>query len=757
MQFFVEPIWSWPLTVLTSIGLFAIVLTTYRTQLRPLPRGTARLLLGLRLLSVIVLTFAMFRPSLQKSDTDDTPIQLQILSDVSRSMNTADMPGNVTRFKAIRSELAKYESAWKELGKTVEVIQHDFARDLMAYDASLTEGNGDQTAFGKVFDDLLREARDHRSLGVILLTDGAQRALPPFDIEPLAAARRLGDAQMPIYAVGYGNSSLSSASLDLLVEDLRVDPIVFEKKQVPLSVKLRTQGANGKKVRVRVMLEDRAGRRVNESGTMKPAPATQQARTVREFEIKQDSETIPVDLSFVPFVPGEMKIAVEVEPVENEFLVRNNRRESIVTVKRGGLNVAYFDSLRVEPKYIRPVSGAEKIQLDLYVVRQGKQAGQSNVDPAWFQRGRYDVYIIGDVRAEWFGEANLSLLAKRLDDGAGLMMIGGLQNFATGGYAKSPIEEWIPVVLNPADFRPEGDLHRNMATQLQGDVKLVPTADGLRSYVMQLGAGEKNRSLWMELPALNGANRLKPQHDLVRIWAETPDGQPLLMTYQRGNSRVAAFAADTTYLWYLRGKAEIHQRFWRQMIMWLAKKEDDIDQPVWVKVEPRNYAPGATAAVTFGARSADGSPLKDVEFDVEVFKPDGKSAKLTPRQTGEFFTAEFAETTDAGDYWVQVLVKRNGKLLPDTGHTRFIVDARDLELDYPSADYDFLKDISLQSGGTSIKPEEIGSLLERLKQTKFNAMTRIQVFTLYDNWWLLCVFVFLMNLEWFIRKKRGLV
>jgi len=210
------------------VGLVALVLFTYRAQLNRLPKAAAKTLLALRLLSVVVLTFAMFRPAFQKTDTDDNPVQLLILSDVSRSMNTADMPGGITRFNAVRSDLSKYESKWKELGKQIEVRQFDFARDLSAFDSKLTEGTGDQTAFGKVLDDVILETRDHRSLGLLLLTDGAQRAVPPYDADPLTAARKLGDSQIPLYAVGYGESSLS-ASLDLSVEDLRVDPVVFER------------------------------------------------------------------------------------------------------------------------------------------------------------------------------------------------------------------------------------------------------------------------------------------------------------------------------------------------------------------------------------------------------------------------------------------------------------------------------------------------------------------------------------------------
>ena len=130
MQFFVEPIWSWPLVVFTSLGLVVLVIVTYRAQLRRMTGSQGRLLLILRLLAVLLLTFAMFRPAIQKSDTDENPVQLLVLSDTGRSMNTADMPGGVSRFKAVKADLAKYEAKWKEIGKNKNILCRNYNKYL---------------------------------------------------------------------------------------------------------------------------------------------------------------------------------------------------------------------------------------------------------------------------------------------------------------------------------------------------------------------------------------------------------------------------------------------------------------------------------------------------------------------------------------------------------------------------------------------------------------------------------------------------
>lgn len=751
-----EPIWPWPIVILTSIGLVVLVVVTYRAQLKTAPLWVRRSLLGLKLSAVAVLAFAMLRPVVRKTDTDDSRAQIVVMDDISRSMNTADMPGQLSRFSAVRADLEKKQAKWQEWSKTVDVRVFDFDRELTPFNPALKEGTGDQTAFGKVLDDLLREIRDRRTLGVLMYSDGAYRAIPPNDLDPLTAARKMADAQVPLYCIGVGATALSSASLDLGIEDLVVPEVVFVRSRVPVKAKLRVNGAAGRKVRVQVLVEDRSGKAPDQSGEMKPATMTLQSRPFQEFDIVKNSDVIPIDLNFAATTSGELKVALQAVPLESELLVGNNQRETIVTVKQGGMNVAYFDLPRTEQRWLRAVNGTDKIQLDFQEIRGGRFAAQTRIDPSWFQRGKYDVYIIGDVRADVFGPDLLKQLAARMEEGASLLMIGGVQNFSAGGYADSPIADWLPVKLDPSEAQPVGKI--NPQTQLSGPQKMIPTERGRKEYVMQLGPPEKNQSLWMELPPLKGATRLKSiDEDRIEPWATTPEGVPLLFAITRQRSRIAAFAGDTTYLWWTVGdKAELHQRFWRQLILWLAKKEADTDQPVWVKVVPRTFAPGSTVGMTFGARSEDGLALDDAEFQVEVVAPDGQKTTVAPRKSGSENSAEFIKTNQPGDYWVRVSARKNGVAVGFDASTRFIVDARDLELDYPSADYDFLKELSAITGGLSVVPEEVDGLLERLKESKSN-LTRVQSITLWDNWWLLLVFVGLMSVEWFLRKKRGLV
>jgi hypothetical protein len=755
MELTLSPLWSWSVVVLAAAALFALVWIAYRQQARTLSPGRRRVLLSIKLAALAVLTFALFRPSVQFSETDDNTVQLLIAYDVSRSMNTADVAGGRTRFEASRLDVQRFSDRWAALGKRIEIRKFEFDRELRPWREDLKEGDGDQTALGQAFDDLAREARQKRTVAILLPTDGAQRALAPHDLDPLLGARKLAEVQAPVYPVGYGATSLSTTTADLALRDLLVNSVVFEKKQVPLKVQLHARGARGRKAQLRVLVEERGQKPLGESGPLVPAPMSQSARTVQEIVLPGDDETIAVDLSFVPTIAGELKIAVEVTPTEGELLTRNNRVETIITVRQGGLRVAYFDLPRPEQRMLRMVNGEDKIQLDYFDIRGGRFRTQTAIDPSWFERGKYDVYILGDVPAEVFGPKLLDALADRvLKDQCGLLMLGGLQNFTAGGYGTTALADLLPVALGaPAAARGAAP---SLQGQLTGPQPIVPTDLGLKRFVMQLASAEKNRSRWETLAPLVGATRLQAKNEFVEVWARTQDGSPLLLATEVGRARVAAFGGDTTYQWVSHGQGVEHQRFWRQMILWLARKEADADQPVWVRVDPRNFAPGATAPLEFGARDIAGSPLAGAEFEVKVTGPDGKPLTATPRASANGATADFTQTQAAGDYWVRVTARKDGKALGLDAVTRFIVDPKDLELDQPNADYSLLKQVAELTGGQLLQAEELDGFLQRVETLKLEDLTRVTILPLWDNVWVLLLFVSLMTAEWALRKKWGL-
>ena len=766
MSFALNPAWDWWLIALAAAGGVGVVLWTYPARTRHLSPGVRRTLLGLRLAAVAVLVFALLRPEVRRTENETRDAGILVLADVSRSMTVADLPGGRTRYAALREQLAAQSGTLDALAEEAEVDFASFGDALTPLPdgpASLPdEPAADRTALGAALEEIAKRSAGGGLSAVVLLTDAAQRATPPDDADPRDAARALAEAGVTIYGVPLGSDGAPTDGLDLAVEELLVDSVVFEKKQVPVTGRVRVSGGEGRRFTARLLVEDRTGVPLGETGPMVPAPGGKDARPAVEFTAPAGGPAgggvVPIELTFVPETPGELKIALEVVPVREEIKQTNNRRETIVTVRKGGIRVAYFDQARPEVRGLLAVNLSSKIQLDYFEVAVDADGiPRSELPDEPFGRDAYDAYLVGDLPADAFTPAQLRSLAERLGDGAGFMMTGGLTNYGAGGWERTPLAAAFPVEIRPVTASTE---RIDVRAQIEGDTPVRPTRLGSQRYVMLLADPARNAEVWAALPPLIGASRLRKRTGVpVEVLAESPAGEPLLLAREYGRARVLAFAGDTTWLWRLSGFGAEHQRFWRQVILWLTRKEQDEDRPVFVSAEPRNVAPGRPARLELGGNDAGGKPVTDATFTVEVLDPTGAKLTVSPRPEGDRFAAEVVNTDAPGDYWVRVAGARDGTPLGPDAWTRFTVDARDLELDNPAADPALLAELTEITGGAVVPPERLDSFLARwLTDPPGGEELEVTSRTpLYDRPWLPVLFTALVGTEWYLRKKRGLV
>lgn len=810
MRFTVDPVWPLPLVILAIAGLFAVVLWTYPARVRHLKRWERWLLIGLRTATVIVLAIAMLRPVIHVRKSEEQTRMLYILADSSRSMRVPDAAGssgrNTRRLQLLKT-LEDAKDALKKLADNkVEVRLFDFDSQLRARDSFDNKTDGRETDVAGALKDLLRRTDGKNVLGVILMGDCAPRvagADPNVNQRQrsIGAARDFGDRNVPIHTVPFGGSGATDTAADLAVLNVTVDPNPYQGKVVTVNAAFRALGAQGQPLTARILVEDRTGVFPGMPGPMVEArPIRTSKPKVAGIRPDGKEDLFNRELTFVPTRPGQYKIAVEISGLRDERNLANNKVTRIINVRAGGISVAYFDRLRPEEVFIRKVNASDKIQLDFFRVRTGGFGGATGVDPKVFQSGdtAYDVYIIGDVPARVFGRENLRLLRKRIDEGAGFLMLAGADSFGAGGYADTPLAEVLPVQL---DARLEIVRQDDRDSDLIFDkrpTKMVPTDVGLQRIVMRIAPDGKHRKLWSELEPLNGHYLLKKKpgrlgqgQNLILVLAKSPDGAPLLLVQEAGGkagqpgrknqrlARVMAFAGDSTRLWYQEGHPEAYQRFWRQMIFYLAQKEEE-EGAVWVKIDrggKRNFAPEDPVPIRFGARDENGNPVNGLEFEIEVLGPP-KNDENTERHGYTFKVdggadenpRELKPNPVPGEYWIRVIGRsKDGKKTQGTAWERFLVESTDLELDNPAADRKLLESIAEQTGGTFVgKPQEFKAFLERLAVPSDDLFGMDEI-SLWDTWprlddkgdryvpGLLLLFVLLVSVEWFVRKRKGLV
>ncbi|HEX3869514.1 MAG TPA: glutamine amidotransferase, partial [Pirellulales bacterium] len=602
-----------------------LVLGPARDKITP---GRRRVLVGLRIAVIVLTLLALLRPTLIHTTTTRQPAELIVLADQSRSMQVDDTAGKKTRWDLLRNVLTEAGPTLVGLKDRLEV--KGFAFDGQLHPLSLgetgftlpDEAKGTETAMGAVLDEMLREESGKRLAGVILLGDGAQRALPPRDMSPQLPARRLADLGYPLYTVPLGQSRGQGQVRDVAVESLFVPSSVFVKNELPAEAVIRADGFVNQVMPVQLLFE-------TSPGEMTPVAAEQ-------IRPRVDGQRMSSTLTYVPIVPGEFKVTMRVPPQPGELVTSNNEMSTFVTVLKGGLNVLYLEGVaRIETKFLRrALDASPDIKLD-YLRLDAQKPGTKPADFAErFKPGKYDVYIIGDLDSSVFTPAELTQLGADVERGAGLIMLGGFHSFGAGGYGQTPLAGVLPIGIDRLERQNfnepiRGDLH------LAGRPKMRPTQIGSTQSLMQLAARDRNASAWAELPPLEGANRFRSTKPGAQVLADSAAGEPLLVAKDYGAGRVLAFAGDSTWHWWMTGHEALHKRFWRQTVLWLARKDASTEGSIAITLESRRFAPIARVEFTLSAHTPQGDIIPDATFTADVLGPDKKPGPVRLRRQGD--------------------------------------------------------------------------------------------------------------------------
>ncbi|MEM6328608.1 MAG: hypothetical protein AAF790_00010 [Planctomycetota bacterium] len=786
MQWTFQPVGGPWFTATVAAVLLALVWVVPR----PRPTG-GRLwtLRGMRLATVLLTLVALLRPTLTRIETKPLEASLLLLVDRSRSMQVEDSLAGASRWAAARRMLADSAGALARLAEQWEVR-------AFAFDNGLTEAEvkggvvalpeeplGEATAIGATLEETLDRAGAERLLGVVLLSDGAQRALAPRDAAPQMAVRRLIAEGVPLYTATLGQPGVGGRA-DLAVEDLSASSSAFVKAPTAVTASLRVAGFAGRTFNVQLLWEDA-------DGTM---------RVVNSTRVKTGPQggAYPVRLEHTPLEPGERKLTVRVVdaaggPPEGELVTSNNERSTFISIRDGGVNVLYLVGAQRpggvpgrEQRFARaaldasPDIAVTRRVFDYRRLRAGLRLDATQAPP--------DVLLIDNLDATALAAEAWRDIALRVRGGMGLAMIGGRQSFGPGGYAATPLARLLPVGCSAAERQRLAEPWRR-DVHLDGPLTLRPAEPfGPSHPILQLG-GADGPIDWAELPPLLGANRFNPRrlkaNAMVLAEAAGAAGAkaPLLVVGQAGAGRVLASAVDSTWLWRLGGYADAHRRYWRQTVLWLAKKDDTTQNPVWVDLDSRLVPRGGRLDLRMGVRrnaqgqaaGAEGDAPELVRYDASVTTPSGKRIDLLTT-TGPEATAVFADTAEPGDYTVRVIglagdaattggptagASANGAQQLGEAVARFSVPDQDLELDNPAAEPTLMAQLAAMTssaGGRAIAPEELPDLLaefaDRDPELEEEVVSRV---TYWDTWPFFLLLVGLLGGEWYLRKKWGLV
>lgn len=748
---YTQPIFGSHLAVAgIAIVLLALLLVgpVYR-QLSWRKRGA---LLGLRTLLILLVLIGLLQPARISTTTKPQTGVVLVMADQSRSMQLSSGSTSRTRWETQLDALNAAEPALAELAAQFDV--RVYAYDTQLTGVELKDGNllwpakplGKETDIGSSLADATRRELGRRLLGVVLLGDGVQTALEP-RVETQDAARELGRLGTPLFTTTFGPVGDSAQSRDVAIEYLQDQYTVFVKNEVVIKGLARITGFANKEVPVELIIEDAAGNKQ----TLGP----------QQIISKIDGQQLEVTFPYTPTKTGQYKLTLVAKQQPGELVTKNNQLESFLNVLEGGLRVLYLEGdLRLEQKFLRrSLNDSPDIDIDFqWIDHRAKDKWPLDFGDT-FKQPKFDVLIIGDLDAAALGKENISDIAAAIDKGKGFAMLGGFHGFGAGGYQATTMADVLPVEMDRF-LRQDFGAPIIEQLHLKGPLAMAPTVD---HPLVRLAPTSENAAVWKKLPPLRGANRFSQVKERFRP-VVVAGNAPLLIPAEYGGGRVLAFAGDSTWQWWMAGHQAEHRRFWRQIILWLARREESTQSDVWVRLGQRRYNPGAKVVFSVGAKSAAGDDISGADFKAEVTLPNGQKTLARLTKEGATCSGAFSETAVAGDYKIAVTATVDGRAL-GTANAQFLVFDQDVELASQSADPELmsrLAQLTKDAGGRVVAPEQLSELFRELLTKPREAPVETQTKwrlgdTALDAWAFFLLFVGLASGEWFLRKKWGLV
>jgi len=726
-----------------------IVWLLYKKTTIAVPPRLKILLIALRSSALIVIGLCLLQPMITSSRLAPQQGELAVIVDNSRSMTIRD-----ARDGRSRGETA-VDLLFGQSG-LLERLQHDFNLRIfpMAGGGRAISDRRDMTfeAFRTPLAEGLQQvAQTLQGLplaGMILISDGADNGRQ----DPMDEVRNLKTRDIPVFTVGVGRPVITR---DREIIRVTSDRTVLEGAIFEVNATVRSRGYEQREFEI--LVEE--GGKVVASRTVKPGPEGAARR---------------YSLELTPEGEGPRVYTVRIPEEPDEIIAANNRRSLLINQAHDRADILYIEGHpRNEYKFIRrAVEGDKTVRLVSYLrtgphkfLRQGIESPQELADG--YPREKEDLYrysavIFGDVSKDFFSDDQLAMTREFVSDrGGGMLMLGGTTALDES-YMDTPISDILPVTLpSPSRLPPQlqGEIGRQAAGQ-KFTLRLTP--EGEQAALMRLGvADEANRQLWEKMPQLEGVNITGPAKPGATVLAEhsmlSLRGKSLpVVVYQRyGRGRTMVISTATTWRWQMLLPHDdlSHERFWRQMLRWLAAAAPS---RVELTLDQDAYAAEELVRVRASVVDRTYAPVNDAVVWLKVTGPEGNSRDIPLQWTLEedgIYTGSFPAGREGVHQIEAAATLSSGE--GAQAASGYLVAESNAEYIDAGADVGLLQKIAAGSGGNFYTDTDANQLVNDLKRRQ----KMVTVETHQDLWdiplVLLTIFV-LLTVEWWVRRRRGM-
>jgi hypothetical protein len=777
--------WARPLSTPLMIGVFAaVVLLSVFLYRRAwgLPPWLRVLLGAARLIALALVVASLFEPTGVVSETHTQARTLPVLIDVSESMSMKDQrksaediadaadalgmledekpePAQVAMLldagqrqailSATRLDLARgiltgpARPVFEGLGESLDISYHGFggapqvisdASTVSAGDLASLSASEPATSIAASLEAVARSGVTPPA-GIVLLTDGIDNASSQ---RTEAVLQDLGARGIPVFPIPIGLGEPD----DVSIRNIVMQEVAFSGDRVPVKVQLLSKGYEKRTARLTVTLNDR---QVSQ-------------RTVR---LEGGLQFEDIDFNVDVYEKGAARLAVAIEPFDDEVSVANNRVERGIRVVNEKVNVLYIEgNNRWEFRYLTAILKRDpRLNTTFIASSAGPEFARNSPEhierfPSKREEAfQYDLVILGDVDAAFFTPDELGLLEELIRDRGGSLLVLCGPMHTPASFAGTPVETMLPVRFDP-------DSKWELTSE---SVYPVLTSEGRSSMVMVLeNETEENDRIWSRvapldhLPPLLGA---KPGATVLATLSDASGGSqryPMVAWHRYGTGKCLSLATDR--LWRLRFKTgdKYHWRVWSQCIQFLTlSRLMGEHKRIRLETDRSSYRDGEQARLYAHVLDEDFEPVVQPSFEITV-NGSGENAlkervSLQPDRTSPGLYEGYFTAPVPGRYRLEA--NEDDQQVSNT--TEFQVAVVNEELADTNMRLKSLQRIAQLTGGTCLTVNDLpklGSLVNAEPITTTVGSER----PLWDNGLVAALLVGLLGMEWILRRRHDL-
>ena len=744
----VLPLW---LIALVGVAAAALLAQQFINLRQRLPFGQAAFLTLLRACVYAGLIFFLLGPALIDKRVTKLRRPLTLLVDTSQSMSFPASAKSAAGDKAAKSRLdlvkekleAGPEPLIQRLNRVYDLRVIRFGTGLESIAPGSLERLRAQDPGTRLIELLQRAARDGAARsGIVVFSDGITNGeMKSLDGAAIAA---------PVFTVGVGETE---GFTDVRIAKLGAPEFAFRGREFKIDLTLQAFGMKGKSV---PLFFNRGKNLI----------------TTRAIAIDADPFEQKVTLSFTPKELGTHAFSVSLPVQPGEQISQNNQKEFKVEVRRDKIRVLTLSGspawnyrfLRMAMKQDPLIELVSFVFLRTPTDTVDVPENQLSlipfpIDDIFLEELKnFDVVVLDDFsHRAYFNPVYLERVRDFVRDGGGLAMFGGSRAFDSGGYGDSALRDVLPVELDGKG-----------SYQSRGPVHAALTAAGKKHPITRLLPDPKvNEETWSKLPALSGLNQVRSVRGETLLTATgegSQTGAPLLAIGRFGKGRTLALMTDDAWRWNFiavgnKETPQNHLKLIRQAVRWLAQ-EPAFEQ---VQLYPIPTAqPAEKVMIKLKVLNDDFTPTRQASVQLRVFSPEGEPTLVSTgpdSEEGEY-SGEFIPTRE-GTYRVEAEASVGGKAL-GRDKASFTAAFSYGETDDGLPRLDLLKQIAESSKGEYISINDwnektFDKIAARLETIAPSEIVEQRQTRLWSNLWPFGLILALLSVEWWMRRKWGLI